>query len=158
MALRSNRTFMELKYLTIHETRKLVCKVLIVPLWNWNLIDVGQRNALLDVLIVPLWNWNAFVGGKQVPDNLVLIVPLWNWNWAARPQRQPRKPRSNRTFMELKWLSPVVIMSKTSVLIVPLWNWNTCISERPKEITGSNCTFMKLKYGSYIGKQVFLPF
>ena len=29
---------------------------------------------------------------------------------------------SNRTFMELKWLSPSRLLHNTQVLIVPLWN------------------------------------
>ena len=52
----SNRTFMELKCVTQAFILKQ-WRVLIAPLWNWNeryrLRSCGAR-----VLIAPLWNWN----------------------------------------------------------------------------------------------------
>ena len=32
------------------------------------------------VLIVPLWNWNIVTGSMLQKGGAVLIVPLWNWN------------------------------------------------------------------------------
>ncbi len=53
-----NRTFMELKSMQVHKA--LACEtVLIVPLWNWNVVDSDQEFELHPVLIVPLWNWNS---------------------------------------------------------------------------------------------------
>ena len=54
--------------------------VLIVPLWNWNIIAYYDIFKNYYVLIVPLWNWN-FLGYYDIFKNYyVLIVPLWNWN------------------------------------------------------------------------------
>ena len=76
--------------------------------------------------------------------------------------------RSNRTFMELKFNSIVVMSSSHTVLIVPLWNWNYrqsgCLSwtllvlivplwnwnlkslfYAAKKLYSSNRTFMELK-------------
>ena len=36
--VRSNRTFMELKYLS-ESVKSKICQVLIVPLWNWNNLE-----------------------------------------------------------------------------------------------------------------------
>ena len=98
--LRSNRTFMELKFNSI-VVMSSSHTVLIVPLWNWNYRQSGCLSWTLLVLIVPLWNWNE-------PDG-VAALPL---------------VRSNRTFMELKWLYKAFLFLVSSVLIVPLWNWN----------------------------------
>ena len=96
-----NRTFMELK-LRIDSLQNLYDAVLIVPLWNWNVISsifiLNPRN----VLIVPLWNWNSIAISLQIE-----IMCF------------------NRTFMELK----LIYLIREDfwlyvVLIVPLWNWN----------------------------------
>ena len=54
----------------------------------------------------------------------VLIVPLWNWNG-----------------VEFK-----VSLKNKIVLIVPLWNWNTASTCSQVSASGSNCTFMELKW------------
>ena len=53
----SNCTFMELKWRawTLSLTSSFV---LIVPLWNWNIVEALGLLGSLWVLIVPLWNWN----------------------------------------------------------------------------------------------------
>ena len=57
-------------------------------------------------------------------DIVVLIVPLWNWN-RIRNEKVIRELRSNRTFMELKFVS---------------------VPGDGVPIHGSNRTFMELKY------------
>ena len=53
---------------------------------------------------------------------------------------------SNRTFMELKWVTIWVILRVTIVLIVPLWNWNANkVADGAYQIISSNRTFMELK-------------
>ena len=55
-------------------------KVLIVPLWNWNIIAYYDIFKNYYVLIVPLWNWNLTQYYEFYGYTPVLIVPLWNWN------------------------------------------------------------------------------
>ena len=134
---------MELKYFYRNEQWE-DSKVLIVPLWNWNLvIDEKTYNNLSfnctfmelkssssskaswtqQVLIVPLWNWNYgfYKNHKQLYQ--VLIVPLWNWN---------SEDREGKKTVE-------------TVLIVPLWNWNWIILLFLHLLARFNCTFMELK-------------
>ena len=82
-------------------------RVLIVPLWNWNIFLLRVMLQDLKVLIVPLWNWNSFARVSLVNKFVVLIVPLWNWNLLL-VIIQRLKDGSNRTFMELKFFSPVI--------------------------------------------------
>ena len=76
------------------------------------------------VLIVPLWNWNSHSCRRKNGKIYVLIVPLWNWN--------------EKWILHAPWLD--------WVLIVPLWNWNSSFHPFFSRISGSNCTFMELKY------------
>ena len=55
---------------------------------------------------------------------MVLIVPLWNWN-NVEDYTLEKLISSNRTFMELKYVSKYATKDMSFVLIVPLWNWNT---------------------------------
>ena len=117
-----NRTFMELKLSSIHH-KGIACTVSIVPLWNWNTVRVSEVDVTSEVSIVPLWNWN-----RKSP-------------WAL-----PKLDSFNRTFMELKFVPLVFILSLLmfqsylygieikqnlillvfmQVSIVPLWNWNS---------------------------------
>ena len=100
MVSRFNRTFMELK-LNI-TSRSLVCsRVLIVPLWNWNVIgsfscDYAQGFNRTFMELKYYWH-TYFAKGLNV-----LIVPLWNWNKDIMTPVRPNNGRFNRTFMELK--------------------------------------------------------
>ena len=77
--------------------------VLIVPLWNWNvLLQPAGRNGPA-VLIVPLWNWNDSRLQLEWFKPGVLIVPLWNWNMRTEYPAYRITAGSNCTFMELKW-------------------------------------------------------
>ena len=100
--MRSNRTFMELKSPSAAFSF-LAAFVLIAPLWNWNDGEDQKTNHCSRVLIAPLWNWNE--GGKRTWTRRawVLIAPLWNWN-PFRRWLGSGHARSNRTFMELKWV------------------------------------------------------
>ena len=53
------------------------------------------------VLIVPLWNWNLLMRLPKIVQQHVLIVPLWNWNTREAPPLIIAE-RFNCTFMELK--------------------------------------------------------
>ena len=83
-------------------------------------------------------------------------------------QRKQEDQGSNCTFMELKYVTPIVFnsllmvlivplwnwnkyrhnlaSSAESVLIVPLWNWNDIVEHMQVQQNCSNCTFMELKY------------
>ena len=83
----------------------------------------------------------------QVKTQLwVLIVPLWNWNESSKLSTK-LAPRSNCTFMELKWANSRISLMTSKVLIVPLWNWNTLAVNKLRCDKCSNCTFMELKCG-----------
>ena len=53
---------------------------------------------------------------------------------------------SNRTFMELKYMTSGLEFTLTTVLIVPLWNWNAQGGQQDNRDGGSNRTFMELKF------------
>ena len=53
---------------------------------------------------------------------------------------------SNRTFMELKYVTFDFFSFGTLVLIVPLWNWNAGAPVNVGALAGSNRTFMELKF------------
>ena len=59
---------------------------------------------------------------------------------------EQRNPRSNCTFMELKFPCVYEECPGQLVLIVPLWNWNAFLSAGNARKYSSNCTFMELKY------------
>ena len=106
-------------------TRNLV-RVLIVPLWNWNVRSRTYNPNKGYVLIVPLWNWNKDGSSDASTEEEVLIVPLWNWN--GEKSGDGRQP--------------------SVVLIVPLWNWNRPLPLSKAKAKRSNCTFMELKSAS----------
>ena len=60
-----NRTFMELKHPRHRKRVERHQRVLIVPLWNWNIIQQLCEIVSILVLIVPLWNWNMVFDGKD---------------------------------------------------------------------------------------------
>ena len=140
--------------------------VLIVPLWNWNKILwssftslSGSNRTFMElkllagmaeaaysyVLIVPLWNWNWISRSRRNQCLSVLIVPLWNWNKLGYLVTHPSVKCSNRTFMELKYLTSKQIATGQIVLIVPLWNWNYHYRTQVGRTQCSNRTFMELK-------------
>ena len=50
----------------------------------------------------------------------------------------------------------VIVIGAQEVLIVPLWNWNICPNVvATKGLTGSNRTFMELKYKKLVSSSVF---
>ena len=120
------------------------------------------------VLIVPLWNWNLISPLFAICYEVVLIVPLWNWNsWRNKGYSKMKKSFNrtfmelksccflavsfapmcfNRTFMELKSCSVLLVWGLAVVLIVPLWNWNRTYFKSWKETKSFNRTFMELKW------------
>ena len=161
----SNRTFMELKFPTPCPS-ELSRIVLIAPLWNWNWNKdvpphprfLGSNRTFMElkyfsyhkktrdyfVLIAPLWNWNWCFRYSVIRKIQVLIAPLWNWN-VSRPGSSCRRPRSNRTFMELKYGFQLLAGIRICVLIAPLWNWNEEPGLSGNPLARSNRTFMELK-------------
>ena len=141
----SNRTFMELKHvIELHTFCDI--RVLIAPLWNWNVISYFFLKKSCRVLIAPLWNWN---GSEKARDNL-----------SSRSNRTFMELKrgvigicgvtflsSNRTFMELKLALWLCVDCRDIVLIAPLWNWN-CFQEFYLLFLShcSNRTFMELKH------------
>ena len=96
----SNRTFMELKL------TKAFQYGFGMPSSNRTFMELKLDwfywcHVRLYVLIVPLWNWNLVKNVFQYTPSRVLIVPLWNWNNKSFDMPMPIS-RSNRTFMELK--------------------------------------------------------
>ena len=118
--------------------------VLIVPLWNWNVLSLLGNFQDREVLIVPLWNWNVRIYNKYLGDYVVLIVPLWNWNWIVISDFTFHVS-FNRTFMELKFDIEKPLLNFKYVLIVPLWNWNWGSEGRKGSRGRFNRTFMELK-------------
>ena len=96
----SNCTFMELKFIDFQLVKEHV-KVLIVPLWNWNL-------------------WLQARQGHPCCSNCTFM----ELKWFTQIIRNRQQRSSNCTFMELKFLSSLVRFYQKKVLIVPLWNWN----------------------------------
>ena len=101
----------------------IAASVLIVPLWNWNRMVKGCNNTWRDVLIVPSWNWNLNYTLYLIFRELVLIVPYWNWNWRNILKKMINSS-FNCTIMELKYMIKESYTVKYRVLIVPSWNWN----------------------------------
>ena len=120
--------------------------VLIVPLWNWNVVGSAGNKCAASVLIVPLWNWNKVNSGRYSSLARVLIVPLWNWNYVKHAGSDTKLDGSNRTFMELKCRRVNRKQVSSLVLIVPLWNWNLTETTVSVVQSSSNRTFMELKY------------
>ena len=69
-----NRTFMELKLV------KLVCLciimiVIIEPLWNWNIRGGHLSLYSSRVLIEPLWNYQTFIRLKSITETVFHCIP-----------------------------------------------------------------------------------
>ena len=98
--VRSNRTFMELKFdIDLQDNQQLTSS-------NRTFMELKYREC------------NYWPSRKAV-----LIVPLWNWN-QHQGSMATAFSGSNRTFMELKFSANTSISTLAEVLIVPLWNWN----------------------------------
>ncbi len=91
--------------------------------FNWTNVELKRR--LLSskcqfwrLLIEPMWNWNLrktrYVSGRE---NL-LIEPMWNWNAAFASFLPVAAPSFNWTNVELKHLS-----AKFRVNLVRTFNW-----------------------------------
>ena len=122
VAIRSNCTFMELKW-KCFSPNKPRYTVLIVPLWNWNNDDV-IRNIQYGVLIVPLWNWND--GGELgvSEQSRCSNCTFMELKFIILDFFCLKLGSSNCTFMELKLTNHWQLVRHHKVLIVPLWNWN----------------------------------
>ena len=122
----SNRTNVELK-LPFQSVWCIRLRLLIEPMWNWNLNP--DRNARFwdFLLIEPMWNWNLCLCGLIDCSYLLLIEPMWNWNCVIlSPLHHVGKlliePMWNWNRNARKLLVWVV-----RLLIEPMWNWNTAI-------------------------------
>ena len=99
---RFNRTFMELKY--ENRTKMLgTCRVLIVPLWNWNDRPYTYYDLNENVLIVPLWNWNRTIA-SWANDSKGFNRTFMELKYNTILIDKSSKTCFNRTFMELKYI------------------------------------------------------
>ena len=117
---RSNRTFMELKLLTLIGYL-LSLLVLIVPLWNWNWFHLPQYRCPRNVLIVPLCNWNV-----QQLTNFIVKYGCSNCTFMELKSGSADGflfgiARSNCTFMELKCLISHTVRNCCKVLKLYLY-------------------------------------
>ena len=139
---RFTRTFMELKLDKVYGQFKSD-GVLLVPLWNWNILGDSLYQKLLGFtrtfmelkrifLISPLvaLAFYSYLYGiethyyqRRCNMCYVLLVPLWNWNNGI-PGTDANLVGFTRTFMELKLRSTNRTKNLINVLLVPLWNWN----------------------------------
>ena len=128
-------------------------RVLIVPLWNWNLLQPSRGLRICGSNCTFMELKSGCRSSCPPRPRPVLIVPLWNWNCVGSTALGGSPIRSNCTFMELKCLSRTPVSRAPLVLIVPLWNWNEQNMKQHLPLTGSNCTFMELKYDDnlYVG-------
>ena len=139
---RLNRTFMELKLhifvcaigvdesqsylygieIKFRQLGRILWRVSIVPLWNWNIIvevalqllnlsqsylygiEIRKKNLSFfttSVSIVPLWNWNTY-SGSNVAWAGGLNRTFMELKYNRRTLTAGAPSRLNRTFMELK--------------------------------------------------------
>ena len=136
---------MELKQFGIHADRFLH-NVLLVPLWNWNLLDIGlisyvkgftrtfmelKHKERRSLALTGKRFTRTFMELKPLLisctlwRHAVLLVPLWNWNITIIAIIHAIDSFT-RTFMELKQFYCQSACIVCCVLLVPLWNWNSC--------------------------------
>ena len=135
----------------MQKAKFLICtqKVLIVPLWNWNIIKLFRIWWIKAVLIVPLWNWNP-VGTSTFFQGLSFNRTFMELKYSRRASIRGRQRSFNRTFMELKLVWTGRIAPRLDVLIVPLWNWNIC--RRSKSLKYSQVLIVPLWNWNFIKK------
>ena len=76
-----NCTFMELKYWSEEKADKTK-RVLIVPLWNWNMHGYSLLR-ICQSFNCTFMELKSRCGLVLICSSCVLIVPLWNWNYYA---------------------------------------------------------------------------
>ena len=104
---------------------KVVERLLIGPLWNWNYIPCVCTVPLNSLLIGPLWNWNrdrTTAIRKAIKAFNRTIVELKH---KKRKGKEPKKTAFNRTIVELKQKTINITHYGKLLLIGPLWNWNS---------------------------------
>ena len=102
LTLSFNRTTMELKQV-LSEFVRLLARLLIEPLWNWN------------AKVVPFW-----IGQRITFNRTTMELKLGYFSFFPSSRRA-----FNRTTMELKLECLIVEHNHTyRLLIEPLWNWN----------------------------------
>ena len=78
---RFQRTYEELKPISLSRTFPLPTCVFSVPMRNWNLIIVNLLKSNLNVFSVPMRNWNGGVWMNEYDRKRVFSVPMRNWNY-----------------------------------------------------------------------------
>ena len=117
-----NRTIVELKYTYLLEQNGCegAFNRTIVEL-KWNARNYRKRRFRL--LIEPLWNWNVKGSNTSLWHSQLLIEPLWNWNIIIRSTTY-RNSTFNRTIVELK-LHIIFHNGIAGILLIELfWNCN----------------------------------
>ena len=120
-----NRTIVELKLRWRWSGSMALVRLLIEPLWNWNLrrtivpdgkekpfnrtiveLKLGSyrqyESNYCRLLIEPLWNWNTIYMSSYWSRGRLLIEPLWNWNGITDILMTILSMTFNRTIVELK--------------------------------------------------------
>ena len=77
---------------------------------------------ITDVLIVPLWNRNVVVDEEGNPSNDSLNRTIMELKLRFSLDQSFLDERLNRTIMELKFVIITTGNERGEVLIVPLWN------------------------------------
>ena len=125
-----------------------VRRLLIEPVWNWNLLCPLVVGGLCSLLIEPVWNWNLNLSNRS----------LYSWKSFNRTSME-LKPLSsvsfaskdcpfNRTSMELKhgsmyeYTEQSCAFNRTSMELKQLWADDWCRLSKP-----FNRTSMESKYG-----------
>ena len=154
---------MELKEGNRNKQRGLP-KVSIAPLWNWKPWRPGRscyprrfNRTFMELKdcksapIIPGLKFQSHLygieSGKRDAHTGIIrvsIAPLWNWKTVVSKVLS-RRFGFNRTFMELKGVSYLILCVFSVVSIAPLWNWKPYTFNEPLAEIGFNRTFMELK-------------
>ena len=122
----SNRTFMELKCISRQKANTLVGSSN-RTFMELKLLSMSGVNVLPKVLIVPLWNWNIKDLALQAVIEFCSNRIFMELKYPTLQLTAQTLGSSNRTFMELKLEISRSLLINSLVLIVPLWNWNLSV-------------------------------
>ena len=113
--------------------------LIIAPFWNWNLklihlfvcpicpynrtiLELKQckwyvaRSCHGTLIIAPFWNWNKKMHNTCSISSSLIIAPFWNWNFLPNTRAKPVLHSYNRTILELKHCSLVILTAKARIL------------------------------------------
>ena len=99
---------------------------------NCTVVELKRERSSLQVekckvLIVPLWNWNYFFPSCLVFRYNCINCTVVELKLVREFQNAKWHIRINCTVVELKPNKIIELSDKNGVLIVPLWNWNVTL-------------------------------